>query len=101
LATETLGADNYAIARRYPRNKCILPITLVASGPGIKTTVRATTLDFSSDGLRIQAPVSLITGQQIDVLFERELLPSLPCEVVWTKPGGSFQPGEAGLKFVT
>ena len=96
-----MGTDNFPIARRSPRSKGVLPITLVASGPGITTTVRATTLDLSSGGLRIQTLVSLITGQRIDVLFDLDPYPLRPCEVVWTKPGGSLQPGEAGLKFVT
>ena len=96
-----METNNSLIPRCYPRDKGVLPITLVASGPGIKTTVRAATLDFSSGGLRIQTLVSLITGQRIDVLFDLDPCPLRPCEVVWTKPGGSFRPGEAGLKYVT
>jgi hypothetical protein len=95
-----MGTNSFLIPRSSPRNKAVLPITLVASGPGIKTTVRATTLDFSSGGLRIQTLVSLVTGQRIDVVFDLDPYPSMPCEVVWTKPGGSYQPGEAGLKFM-
>ncbi len=89
-------APSFPTDRRSPRQKAMIPITLVPN-PDSSTGVPATTLDISPLGLRIQTVVSLTTGQRIAVIFDDALE---FCQVVWTKPGGSLQPGEVGVKFL-
>ena len=95
-----MATTNFVIPRQSPRSKVIQPITLVANGEGEQIMVRAATMDFSSGGLRIHSPVSLIIGQQIYVLFASHPSDPRPCKVMWAKPAGSILPGEAGLKFL-
>ena len=95
-----MATTNFAIPRRSPRYKGIEPITLVTNGKGKTTMVRAATRDFSSGGLRIHSPFSLIIGQKIGVLFAGHSSDPKPCKVMWAKPAGSTLPGEAGLKFL-
>ena len=86
--------------RQFPRRKGIMVIDLIANAQGKKTSVRAATLDFSSGGVRIQSPISLVTGERVEVLFASRPSHPKPCQVVWAKPAGSTLPGQAGLKFL-
>jgi hypothetical protein len=95
-----MSTPNHVNPRQHPRNKGVMVIDLVAHVQGGKHPVRAATLDHSSGGLRIQSPVSLVTGERIDVLFANRPANAKPCQVAWTKPAGSNLPGQAGLKFL-
>ena len=84
--------------RRSPRDKVIMPITLVAKPEGERTLIPASTLDFSSGGLRIQTSVRLSIGELIHVQFEKDPTDLRQYQVVWTRPAGALRPGQAGLK---
>lgn len=58
------------------------------------------TLDLSSDGLRIQAPIALTTGQTVEVYTcdGRERVGRY--RVVWVAIPGPEKPFEAGLEIV-
>jgi hypothetical protein len=86
--------------RQFPRYNGITRITLVARPAWKRVTILAATVDISSHGLKIQSPAYLITGQRIDVLFPGPPAISRTCQVEWTKPAGTLQPGEAGLRFL-
>jgi hypothetical protein len=73
-----------------------MPITLVANPKGERALVPASTLDVSSRGLRIQAPVWLSVGELIHVQFEKQSNDLRHYKVVWT--GGGLRPGQAGLR---
>jgi hypothetical protein len=84
--------------RQSPRDKVIMPITLVANPAGQRALVPASVLDFSVDGLRIQTSVRLSIGELIHVQFAEDPAGPRLYEVVWTKPAGALRPGQAGLR---
>lgn len=93
-----MAKPHFVRDRQSPRDKVIMPITLVADPKGHKTLVPASALDFSLGGLRIQTSVRLSIGELIHVQFDKDLTGTKQYEVVWTKPAGALRPGQAGLR---
>jgi len=93
-----MATDNFIPDRQTQRDKVIMPITLVANPEGERALVPALTLDFSSDGLRIQAHVRLCIGEVVHVQFEKESDDLKQYTVVWTKATGGLRPSQAGLR---
>ena len=93
-----MPTDHFVSDRQSPRNKVIMPITLVADPKGEGALVPASTLDVSSRGLRIQAHVRLSVGELIHVQFEKQSTDLRQYRVVWSKAGGGLWPGQAGLR---
>jgi hypothetical protein len=75
-----------------------MPIALVGNPEGSTTLTPASTLDFSSDGIRIQASVRLCIGELIHVQFDDDPMDLRQYTVVWTKPKNALRPGQAGLR---
>ena len=86
--------------RQSPRDKVIMPITLVANLDGETALIPASALDFSLGGLRIQTSVRLSIGELIHVQFEQDPAAIKQYEVVWTKSAGALRPGQAGLRYL-
>jgi hypothetical protein len=95
-----MATDHVIQDRQSRRDKVIMSIRLVANPEGERVLVPATTLDFSSGGLRIQALVRLSIGEIIHVQFENESTDLRRYQVVWTKAAGGLQPSQAGLRCV-
>lgn len=90
--------NTYARVRRSERKRIRIAIVLVVDGEEVEH--RASTVDVSQHGLRLQSGVNLTPGQSAHVIFENSPELALESRVVWVGPMGSAGEPEAGLEFL-
>ena len=61
---------------------------------------RATTLDLSSSGLRLQSNATLAPGQPVGLLLATNPPSFIKSRVVWIGKADSVQAGQAGFEFL-
>lgn len=78
-----------------------LPITLLLSCRHVAAEYRASTLNMSENGLKIQTSADLNCGQTLTVLTENTGSRLAHCRVVWVRhQQDSNPPFEAGLEIL-
>jgi len=86
--------------RRSGRIYAAVPIEVVMDSGEGKIAYPGSTVDFSTLGTRIRTEVELRPGQQVDVIWQGQLLKSLQGRVVWSNAGRPARGVEAGLQFL-
>ena len=88
-----------SVKRQSRRQKHIAPIELVANAEGTATLIPASTLDFSTGGLRIQTSIRLSVGGIIHIQFDHDPTDRRQYRVAWTKAGNCPASAENGESF--
>lgn len=83
-----------AVPRRFERVAKRTAVSLVVKNQGSETTLSASTVNVSAQGLRVQPRRSLQQGQAVYALAGRGGTPAGYCRVVWVTQA------EAGLEFL-
>jgi hypothetical protein len=80
------------------RRRVQMAVTVVIEGD--EAEYRATTVDLSSYGLRLQSDATLAPGQPVGLLLAGAPDYVIKARVVWVGRADSAQAGQAGFEFV-
>jgi hypothetical protein len=96
-----MGSRPQPIARRSERIHVKLPVALRVDSDREHIKHTASTIDLSSNGVRVCASAGLIPGQGVVIITDEGSKCSIPGRVVWVGPIGSRLEGHAGIEFLS
>lgn len=88
------------VLRRSKRIHVQMPVDIVAEVQGAQVHHEATTLDFSTLGVRVQSSATLAPGERVQCVLEGTDR-AIPSQVIWAAPPSAQQTREMGLQFLT
>jgi hypothetical protein len=96
---QAVATSPHPVQRRSERRIAKIAIVVFVEKESEREGCDAFTVDVSELGARIQAGVSLIPGQMVEVVPVNGSDP-VPARVVWVGAPASEQEGQAGLEFL-
>ena len=90
--------DTRSEKRPAERKRVQMTVTLVIEGD--EAEYRATTVDLSPYGLRLQSDAALAPGQPVGLLLSTEPTSVIKARVAWVGKADSAQAGQAGFQFL-
>jgi len=87
-----------SVKRGAERKRVQMAVTVVVEGE--EAEYRATTVDLSAYGLRLQSDVALLPGQPVGLLLAARPEAFIKARVVWVGKADSAQAGQAGFEFL-
>ena len=94
-----MSNDTLSVKRGAERKRVQMAVTVVIEGD--EAEYRATTVDLSAYGLRLQSDATLCPGQPVGLLLAAQPDLLIKARVVWVGKADSAQAGHAGFEFLT
>ena len=77
-----------------------IPGVIVVNANGGVTSYRASTVNLSALGARVQTEIALRPGARVSFIWQGPKPQAFPSQVVWSAPNQEKQGHEAGLRFL-
>ena len=88
------------IPRRWERQKAVTPIRLVLDPAHFKSDDSAITLDISLCGARVRTNLTLVPGEWVGFIPQKDFPHAIPTRVVWAREDEVSHWTFAGLEFI-